>query len=282
MEFTSFPVSIINFNAMSVFSFDSIHGFISSLRPIKRQQIIAQTLLKEDADIITLQEIHTYYVLNLYKKKLNYPHVAYKKYIYGPRGGLVTFSKFPVSDIGYLNFKKRGSFLNSSFIARIIKNGALICKIKNSPITILNVHATPNLDHSEVEHNRFIKFIDAQLTEVAAIVNDLKKKGESILIGGDLNVSKNSSVYSKFLKKSGLVDVFSKDDFPTQHQEYLPNSKKVTRIDYVFMDRTNKKTTIESTDYLFKNKVEISTGKKRYLSDHIGLKANLVFNFDTV
>ncbi len=282
MKFTSFPVSIVSFNAMSVFSFDSIHGFISSFRPIRRQQIIAETLLRENADLITLQEIHTYFVLNIYKRKLNYPHVAYKRYIYGPRGGLVIFSKLPIEKTNYLNFSKRGSMFNSSFIAKIIRNGALICKLKNTPLTVLNVHATPNLDHADYEHNRFIKFIDAQLTQIADFMNDIKRKKEAVIIGGDLNVAKDSSTYKKFLKNSELLDVFAKDDFPTQHQEYLPGYKKVDRIDYVFMKDFKNTAKVKSTDYLFQKKVELSKGKNRYLSDHIGLKAKLIFNFDTV
>ncbi len=279
MKFSSLKIRFISFNAMSAFNFDTIHGFISSLRPIKRQKMITDILLKENADVIALQEIHTYFVLNLYKKKLNYPYVVYKKYLYGPRGGLVIFSKFPVGKFDYLNFSKRGSLFNSSFIARVIKNGALVCTLQDVPITILDVHATPNLDHDDSENNRFIKFIEAQLMQIADLVNELKSSSRKVLIGGDFNVAKNSVPYKKFLRKSGLLDIFSKDDFPTQHQEYLSKNKKVKRIDYVFMQEAGTKSKIISSDYLFREKYEISKGKKNYLSDHIGLKTTVDFKF---
>lgn len=267
-----FQFTLISFNTMSVFSFDSIHGFIQSWNPIARQKKIAQILKSENPDIITLQEVHTYYVLNLFRKKLNYPFVAYKKYIYGPRGGLVTFSKYPIEQTDYINFKKRGNLSNSSFIAHVIKNGVLVVRLKDTPITILNVHATPNLDHDDSKNNRFIKYIEAQLEQIAGLVKDLVSKDQNIILAGDLNVAKNSYSYENFVSTSGMIDVFEDFDTPTQHQEYLQKNKHVKRIDYVFIKDTSAKMNIISKQHLFTEKFVLENNKKRYLSDHIGLK----------
>lgn len=272
-----FSLTLISFNAMSVFSFDCWHGFVASWNPILRQRKIAEIIKKENPDVVTLQEIHTYYVLNLFKKKLNYPYVAYKKYIYGPRGGLVTFSKFPIESIEYENFHKRGSLFNSSFIAHVIKNGVLVCKLKNIPFYVLNVHATPNLDHDDSRNNRFIKYIQAQLTQIAELSKKILKSGNQLIIGGDFNVAKDSVPYHKFIESSGLRDIFARFDSPTQHQEYLPASKKVRRIDYVYSGTSGNPVVVESADHLFTEKILLDNNKKRYLSDHIGLKASLLF-----
>ena len=262
---------------MSVFNFDSLHGLIISWNIKKRQEKIAQILLEKNADIIALQEIHTYFVLSLLKKRLNYPHVAYKKFVYGPRGGLVVFSKHPFVAVDYINFKRRGSLLNSSFIARVIRNGILVCKMEDYPLTILNTHATPNLDHDDSESNRFVKYIESQLEQIAKLSNMITEKGQKILIAGDFNVAKDSFAYKKFLQISGLKDVFAKYDTPTQHQEYLPKNKIVKRIDYIFTGGSQKDARVVSVAQVFTDKYHLTDDLTQYLSDHVGLHAKLKF-----
>lgn len=274
-----FSLTLISFNTMSAFSFDSIHGFLQSWNPIARQKKIAMILKNENPDVITLQEVHTYYVLNILKEKLDFPHVAYRRYIYGPRGGLVTFSKYPIEKVEYINFKKRGSFFNSSFIAHIIKNGILICKLKDIPLVILNVHATPNLDHDDSKNNRFIKYIEAQLEQIAGLTKEILRKKENIVLAGDLNVAKNSYSYNNFVKISGLKDIFDDFDTPTQHQEYLQKNKKVKRIDYIFLSDTQTKINIYSKKHLFTEKYILNNKRKSYLSDHVGLRTSIEFQY---
>ena len=269
--------TLISFNTMSVFSFDSIHGFLESWNPIARQKKISEILKSENPDIITLQEVHTYFVLNILKKKLNYPYVSYKRYLYGPKGGLVTFSKFPIERLTYIDYKKRGSFLNSSFIAHVIRNGVLACQLKDLSLFILNAHATPNLDHDDSKNNRFIKYIEAQLEQISDLVNKMCKKNTNVVLAGDLNVAKNSYSYNNFLKTSKLDDVFGNFNAPTQHQEYLPKNKKVRRIDYIFARSLDSKPKILSKEHLFSEKYILENGRKCYLSDHIGLKATISF-----
>ena len=278
MKFTSFKLSIISFNAMSVFNFDSLHGLLISRHIRKRQDKIAEVLLEKNPDIIALQEIHTYYILSALKKKLNYPYVAYKKLLYGPKGGLVVFSKHPFESIEYVDFKQRGSFFNSSFIARVIRNGILVCKLKGFPLTVLNAHATPNLDHDDSEQNRFIKYIESQLEQIAGLTNEIVNQNQNIIVAGDLNVAKASSAYRKFVEISKLKDIFEKFDTPTQHQEYLPRHKKVKRIDYIFTKDNDLHVKVLSTEQLFAEKYNLTQGNKQYLSDHIGLWAKLFFN----
>ena len=261
---------------MSVFNFDSLHGLLISRHIKKRQEKIIDILLEKNPDFIALQEIHTYYILSLYKNKLNYPHVAYKKFIYGPRGGLVIFSKHPFEETEYVNFQRRGSFLNSSFIARVIRNGILVCKLRNYPLTILNTHATPNLDHDDSVNNRFVKYIESQLEQIAMLSNKITNSNQKILVAGDFNVAKNSVAYKKFLELSELTDVFKNYDTPTQHQEYLPMNKSVKRIDYIFSKDKYADVKVVSTNELFTKKYKLAKNTQ-YLSDHIGLHAEMIF-----
>ncbi len=262
---------------MGAFSFDSIHGFINSVNFIRRQNKMAEILLNEDADVLCLQEVHTYSFLSILKKKLiKHTYLAYKPFVYGPRGGMVIFSKIPFEKIEYINFKKRGSIINTSFIARVIRNGILSCKLKGLSVVILNTHTTPNLDHDYLEKNRFIQYTDAQLAQLSNVIIKESKNNSNIVLGGDLNVSQDSSTFKEFLRVSDAKDVFSKYNTPTQHQEFLPSKKKVMRIDYILLHSKDNLMFLKRTKQLFIQKHLLTNGKMRYLSDHIGLRADFV------
>jgi endonuclease/exonuclease/phosphatase family metal-dependent hydrolase len=266
-------LSIISFNAMGLYSFDSLHGFLISQNIIQRQTKIAEVLEKTNADIIALQEVHTYSVLKLLRTHLSdYPYIAYKKYLYGPRGGLVVLSKLPFEKVQYINFKKRGSFFNASFVGYIIQNGILICKLKNYALSILNTHVSPNMDHDWSENNRYCIYIDAQTQHIAEV---LQKRSSQAVIAGDFNMAKDSYLYKKFLRLSQARDVFSEFDFPTQHQEFVPEDKKVKRIDYIFTFPATSSFKTVKTTHLFKGKQSFPDGSKSFLSDHVGLYTKL-------
>ena len=260
---------------MGLFSFDTLRGFLLSTNIFQRINKIGEELAKEAPDVIALQEVHTYLVLNLLKIKLShYPFVAYKNYLYGPRGGLVIFSKHPLTDIEYINFQKRGSLLNKSFVAKVIRNGILTATILKTSMVILNTHLTPNMDYNYSQNNRYSKFSEAQLIQLAQVIKDFVADDKKVLLGGDLNAAKNSYLYKTFLSLSKAIDIFAREDSPTQHQEYYPAHQEVTRIDYIFYAGKSKPK-ILSADHLFTKKVKLKHEKSTYLSDHVGLKTTI-------
>lgn len=275
-------LSLVSFNAMGLFNFNSLHGIIKSRNVMKRLEKTAELLKSKKTDILAFQEVHTYSALKLLRKRLKstYPFIAYKKFIYGPRGGLVVFSKFPIEKAEYVNFKKRGSIFNQSIVAHIIRNGVLACKIYGAPLYVLNTHLTPNMDHDWSKTNRFSKYIDAQIRQMATIVKGLKKKKYEIILAGDFNTAKDSYLYENFVKMTKAFDVFHNFSSPTLQSEYLTKNKKAERIDYIFLINQYAKATIESTMHLFDEKVKMKKGKPLYLSDHIALKIDISLEFE--
>lgn len=268
-------LSLITFNCMGFFSFDTLRGFLQSTNILQRINKMGELLEKEQADIIMLQEVHTYLVLNLLKTKLtSYPHIAYRNYIYGPRGGLVIFSKHPLEHIGYINYKTRGSLLNKSFVAHVIQNGILTCKIKDKACVILNTYITPNMDYDYSKTNRFSRYIETQLRQLAATCKNFASQGNAVFIGGDFNTDKNSYLYKTFIESSKALDIFSHYDLPTKHQNYYPEHVKVARIDHMFV-LSKTKPVITATKHLFTKKIQLGNGNVSYLSDHIALKATV-------
>ncbi len=268
-------ISVISLNTLGSFNFDTIHGLITSRKIKHRYSKLAEGIRELNADVILLQEVHTYWLLKFLKQEFReYKHVVYQKFVYGPKGGLVIFSKIPFELHQYVDFKKRGTFVNKSFIAHVIRNGVLIAKSTHLPIYILNTHLTPNPDFDWRMENRYCKYILAQLEQIAIIINRLSAKGQGILAGGDFNTAKDSELYKRFIKLTKLVDVFAEHKTPTFHQEYLSKKKKTKRIDYIFISNGNRKLSILSKQNIFKNKIKLEDGTKMYLTDHIGLKAH--------
>ncbi|HSA83535.1 MAG TPA: endonuclease/exonuclease/phosphatase family protein [Patescibacteria group bacterium] len=268
-------LSVITFNCMGLFSFDTLHGFLLSLNITDRVKTIGDHLAKESADIIMLQEVHTYFVLRMLKKKLSqYPYVAYQPSWFGAKGGLVIFSKHPLEQVSYINYKKRGSFFNKSFVTRLIQNGILTAEIKNTSVSVCNTYLTPNMDYDHSKKNRFTKFSEAQLRQLAEIGKILTQKGNHVLIGGDFNIDKKGYLYKVFLDLSQATDLFAHYNSPTKIQEFYPKNKTVERLDYLFHIGKTKPKEITTT-HLFTEKVKINNKTTTYLSDHIGLQATL-------
>jgi endonuclease/exonuclease/phosphatase family metal-dependent hydrolase len=264
---------------MGLFSFDTFHGFLQSTNIFKRIKKIGELLEKENADVIMLQEAHTYLAINLLKTQLtSYPYSIYKHYLYGPRGGLVIFSKHPLEKQTYTNYQIRGSLLNKSFVAHVIRNGILICKVKGMPLWLFNTHLTPNMDYNYTKNNRFSRIIEAQLRQLANVIKSYEEKGDQVVIGGDFNADKNSYLYKVFTEESRASDLFVRETSPTQHQDFYPENQKVPRIDYLFLSGKTKPSEI-ITQHLFTEKVALANNVSAFLSDHIGLKATIPFDF---
>lgn len=269
-------LTVISFNCMGLFSFDTLRGFLQSTNILQRINKIGELLEKEQADVILLQEVHTYLVLNLLKTKLrSYPYLAYKQYVYGPRGGLVIFSKHPFEHLEYTNYKRKGSLLNKSVVAHIIQNGILTIKIKKQPIYFLNTYITPNMDYNFTKNNRFARYIEYQLRQLAYVIKQFSSQGD-VIIGGDFNTDKKSYLYKTFTELSKTTDIFEKDTMPTKHQEFYPAHIQVERLDYLFHFGKTKPTVI-SSEHLFTKKIPLKNGDFSYLSDHVALKATIKF-----
>ena len=71
----------------------------------RRYRAIAEALEASDADVIAFQEVFTYWHLRLLARRMrSFRHVAYRPSPAGPAGGLVTFSRLPVSARAYRGF----------------------------------------------------------------------------------------------------------------------------------------------------------------------------------
>lgn len=259
-------ISILNFNTL---------GTPFYARNIRlRYKKICEIIKKEQPDIVCLQEVATYFHLFLLKKYLPYPYYSYKKAFQGPKGGLVIFSKIPLHTTLYKTFSTLGGLKDISLWSRIIQNGMLITNLNDIPVTIINTHTFTDFEFEWSPQNRFYRYVKAQVEQIASEVN--KQKQQYILLTGDYNMKKNSTLYKFLVKQTKVIDIFHTFSSPTYFKDRLDYKfagKSSERIDFIFLKNHKKKIGVLSREELFTKEVLLANKKKSYLSDHIGLKA---------
>lgn len=242
----------------------------------KRYKKIAEIIDESQTDIVCLQEVSTYYHLHLLKKYLkNYPYIYKKNYVYGPKGGLVIFSKVELENIAYQSFSTLGSLKNLSFYTHLIKNGVLFAKVKDHPLYILNTHLVTDWEFEWSPQNNYYATVQTQVREVIKQVQQLAKHGQSILLMGDFNMKKHSKLYEEILKETHMIDTFEKETHPTYFMERLDyqfKGKTSERIDFIFAKQEQAKIATRKPTHLFEQQERLINGKMSYLSDHIGLR----------
>lgn len=239
-----------------------------------RYKAIAETIIKRNIDIICFQEISTYYNLQIMKRYLQeYPFCLYSKHITGPKGGLVLFSKIPVENTSYYQYKTLGSYTNITFYTKIIRNGILKCTLTDIPLTILNTHLVSDFTFAEDTSNLLFLQLKKQIDEAIHVVNTISKT-KSVLLTGDFNMARDLSLYKDFIQKTEMKDVFSQNTEPTYDPErmrYRFAGKRPAIVDYIFLKQNTIKFDKIHTERLFDKPVELTNKKITYLSDHIGL-----------
>lgn len=266
-------ISLLNFNTLGT------TFFAPDIK--KRYQAIAAQIKAMDIDLICFQEITTYYNLRLIKKYLrNYPYCHYKKHFIGPKGGLVIFSKLPIEKTSYHRYASLGSYKNITFYTRLIRNGILMCTLKDIPLVVMNTHLVSDFSFSEDENNVLYMLLKRQLYDAAEVVNTIQDK--AVLLTGDFNMARDLSIYTTFLQKTGMKDYFTDKNTPTYDPKrihYRFVGERAAIVDYIFLKHNTTKFDKIHTGHVFDQKVTLSNNKVTYLSDHIGLHMSCTMEY---
>jgi hypothetical protein len=221
-----------------------------------------------DADVVCVQEAFTYWHLRMLVRGMrSFRWVSWRPGPFGPAGGLVTFSRRPVSGTAFRRFGRPpptpGVPGASRLQARL--KGALVTRLARPELRVINTHPVANHDGDWSEANRFYPLHRAELGVLARVVN---QAGPRAVVCGDFNVSRESSLFGEFMATAGLADAFGGTCPPTFRAEYLPRGATPHCIDFIL---TAGEVTAESAWLVFAEK-EPPLG---YVSDHIGLRARL-------
>lgn len=246
-----------------------------------RYRVIAEYFNSSDVDVLNFQEIISYAHLSLMQKHLKYfPYSAYKRSYFGPRGGLVTFSRTPITLIDFQDFHKSFYPFDRSMVEAFITKGMLVSKTDNNDL-FLNTHLATTHDENWTENGKYFTFMRRQIGEFHAYIEYISKKYSSsqMIVSGDFNISRESVLYDELMSLNGLQDVFSDNHLPTYHKPFVRFGDPYC-IDYIFT--YGKKLPVDNQRYIFTDRVVLNSKRVDYASDHVGLQISAQKNENAV
>jgi endonuclease/exonuclease/phosphatase (EEP) superfamily protein YafD len=240
-------------------------------RLARRYAAIGRGFEAGDADVACFQEVVTWWHLRLLVRAMpSFRQVSYRPSLPGPAGGLVTFSRLPVSGTRYRAFGQPPRVPGLPVRTRLQKGikGALVTRLGQPRLSVINTHPLSNSDGDWTPANRFYPLHRAQLDALAGV---LRGADGPAVVCGDFNIDGDSALFGDFLRETGLADAFGGTCPPTFRAEYLPPGETPHCIDFILTTDAVKAT---ATRLLFAGQ-EPLPGGPGYVSDHIGLSARL-------
>ncbi|MBV9448060.1 MAG: endonuclease/exonuclease/phosphatase family protein [Streptosporangiaceae bacterium] len=259
---------------LTVVSFNTRGIPVTGSRLAMRYAAIGAELEAGDADVVCFQEIFTYWHLRLLARRMrSFRHVSYLPSVAAPAGGLVTFSRLPVSAPVYRGFgiPPRAPGISGLTRLQAWMKGALVVRLRGPGLCVVNTHPVANRDGDWSEQNRFYAVHRAQLD---ALTRAVRAVPAPVVVCGDFNIARDSSLFGRFVASAGLADAFEGRCPATFRAEYLPAGATPHCIDFIL---TSAGVRAESATALFTGKVPLPGGPG-YLSDHLGLCATLLFS----
>jgi sphingomyelin phosphodiesterase 2 len=235
-----------------------------------RYAVIGAALDHGDADIACLQEVFTWWHLRLLTRRMrSFRYVSFRPSPIGPAGGLVTFSRLPVSGTAYRAFGLSARAPGISLVTwlRAARKGALITGLARPELRIVNTHPVANRDGDWSRNGRFYPLHASQLAILTQVVCSISTP---TVVSGDFNVDRGSPLFGEFLMSTGLVDAFEGNCPATFRAEFLPAGQTPHCIDFIL---TTGGVKAEAAAVVFAGKLP---GGRGYVSDHLGLRASLL------
>lgn len=238
---------------------------------VSRYAVIGAELDSGDADVVCYQEVFTYWHLRLLVRRMrSFPHVSYRPSLLGPAGGLVTFSRLPVSGTAYKSFGLPPRAPGISWLTRLRAGlkGALMTRLRCSGRCVVNTHPVANRDGDWSRAGRFYPLHQSQLDALTRMVREISAPA---VVCGDFNIDRGSSLFADFVEGTGLVDAFEGSCPATFRAGYLPAGETPHCIDFIL---TASGVKAEAATLLFTGTVPLPRGPD-HVSDHLGLCASL-------
>lgn len=243
-----------------------------------RHRELCRRLEQSSIDIINLQEVFTHRDRHLFEEYLpSFGYATFENALFGPRGALMTFSRLPMEKVSYDSYRDAAKSANAAELPRLslmksAMKGILVSQLKDIPLTVVNTHPLANDDWNWSDENRFYPLQEAQLNKLASVIQRQQALSENaIVLGCDLNVAKNSSLFRNFLGKSCLRDIFQADTAPTFYREFLEPGQTAQSIDFLLASGG----VVRASERIFADKAILEGYGGAYLTDHQGLSVNL-------
>jgi endonuclease/exonuclease/phosphatase family metal-dependent hydrolase len=232
-------------------------------------------------DVICLQEIQFSGYLPLLRRSFaGFPHRVYLPFLHAPKGGLVTLSRWPVGRVEFIPYRARGPWWYTPAVSDwLLYKGVLVAHLTapGMPVIVVNTHLLANYSGDWSRGNLFARHQHAQLAQLAAIVNALDRRA-AVVVAGDFNVPRGSWLYDGFVAATGLLDLMAGCDRPTYRQSFLMPGRYAQAIDFVFVRASAAQRPETAARLVFEEKIKLVSGRIDYLSDHLGIEAEIAWD----
>jgi endonuclease/exonuclease/phosphatase family metal-dependent hydrolase len=242
-------VRLLTFNAL----------FTGDVRP--RLRALGEILRESDFDLVCLQEVMYRSNANLLRR--HFPHSVCAGTVV-LKGGLVLLSRLPVDRWRFVRFPLAGP-ASPEFLMR---KGALVAEI--GELVVVNTHLSANRDGDWSADNRYAVVGRGELDVVARELAGIDQS-RPVVVTGDLNLPRDSSVLADFRTGAGLTDAMAGDPRPTYRP--LPQWPDPPAFDHVLVRNARS----AHAGLVFQDEVTLPGGRRAYLSDHYGVTAEIAF-----
>ncbi len=242
---------------------------------------LAKYLDRLTFDLVCLQEIQQNAYAPLVERGLTtYPHSAYERHRYAPKGGLAIFSRIPWMDQRFEVYSERGTWSSISFADWALHKGiqSVSLEVGGMPINVVNTHLNANYSGVWHQANHLSRILHRQVQQLTQAISSFPAES-LVLICGDFNFPRSSYLYKELIARNHLIDPLAGDHRPSYRPFPFVPSKWKTSLDYVLVrpprqvgvDVQADLVTIEDT----RSKLKI----QRFLTDHNAL--TLEINWDS-
>lgn len=228
-----------------------------------RLRALASALARADHDIVCLQEVM--YRRNARLLRHVHPYRAFTGSVL-LKGGLVLLSRWPIVRYRFVRYPMTAPVRPELFM----RKGAQLASVAtpDGELVVVNTHLSANRDDDWSPANRYTRVEQAELAFLAGRLEAVDASVPVVLVG-DLNVPRDSSVLQEFLARTGLRDVLAADPRPTYRP--TPRWPDPPAFDHVLVRGGLQAT----ADLVLQDEVVLDDGRSAYLSDHYGVAAEL-------
>lgn len=255
----------------------SLNTFGVTLNPydlVLRYRAIADHFNTSSVEVLQFQEVFTYFHLTVFKHFLRtYPYSQYHPTYFGPKGGLVTFSRIPLGEREYVTFSKKYMPFGLSMLELLVQKGMLITRLKNLPVSLVNTHLTAAINQDWSKESKYSRKLYSEVSQFQKVLKGLSER--VVIASGDFNIAKASKLYRRMFNLRLLYNPFENDNLPTRHQVFVSAGRKPNCIDYILIYGNKNRYVVNSRERIFTNKTNLGGSKIGYATDHIGLQISL-------
>jgi exonuclease III len=255
-KYSMTPLKIISYNISALPKWFNLNG-----NPLKRIEEIIDLLIKNDADVICLQEVFDIKIKNRIAQELLKYDFHYKpsNSMFCLSSGLMILSKYRIISKGfeaYNNYSGEDSLTEKGILYITIK-------INNTVYTILNTHLNANAIFSL--YRRCVRTREKQMHQLLEFIKNRDANRDNIILCGDFNIDLYD--YQNMFNKLNNIYKFNISSI-----NFINNTKLITfsksnkQLDYIF--------------YFYNTPKHISFNYeliKSDLSDHYPIILNLLF-----